>query len=203
MTKLISQGAIVVGILTLASIGGCSGGSFRDVTVDGHVFHVPSNHLVQGKIPWLPASQSDGLKFVLNPEARPEDQTLVTIESTKMTCRPATPPASTQLASACATAAREAGDNQADRDFDVEKVHPNGDPTQWEYRLKSPRASGQGVVVASCYAMSDSRQAGLCTSLNNYKDLVYSVSLRDSDVHGLPVIWDKVHRTLSSWEQGH
>lgn len=176
------------------TISGCSKGASTAVEVDGHVFHVPKAYLVQETISWLPASQSDALRFIINPEAEPEERLRVTIEATARTCHPATPPASNQLASACAAASR-GGEEVEDRNFDLEKVLRDGDPTQWEYRLK-----GQGTVVASCFALSDDGSSGLCTSLGHYKNLVYAVRLRDSDVTRLPSIREKVSDLLSSWE---
>lgn len=174
---------------------GCSRGDVAAIEIDGHVFHVPTEHLVQETIPWLPASQSDALRFVINPEAQPQELLRVTIESTARTCNPTTPPASNQLASACAAAS--GGDEAVgeEQNFNLEKVHRDGDPTQWEYRLKD-----QGTVVASCFALSDDGSSGLCTSLGHYKDLVYAVRLRDSDVTRLPSIREKVEGLLSSWE---
>jgi hypothetical protein len=37
--------------------------------------------------------------------------------------------------------------------------------------------------------------------MGDYKDLVYSVGLRDSDVKRLPAIRFKIHEMLSSWER--
>lgn len=172
---------------------GCSRRDVAAIEIDGHVFHVPEDHLVQETVPWLPASQSDALRFIINPEAEPQELLRVTIESTARTCHPTTPPASNQLASACAAASGD--DEVEDRNFDLEKVLRDGDPTQWEYRLKD-----RGTVVASCFALSDDGKSGLCTSLGHYKDLVYAVRLRDSDVTRLPSIREKVKGLLSSWE---
>ena len=180
----------------MMAVSGCNGNGERAVKIDGHVFHVPKEHLVQGTIPWLPASQSEGLKFVINPGAQPKEQMIVTIESTATTCHPKSPPASSQLASACSAASQGSDSGNVVQNFVLEKVHRDGDLTQWEYRLKD-----QGTVVASCYALSDNGEAGLCTSLGHYRGLVYSVGLRDSDVENLPSIREKVNGLLLSWEK--
>ena len=180
----------------MMAVSGCNGNGGRTVEIDGHVFHVPKEHLVQGTIPWLPASQSEGLKFVINPGAQLKEQMIVTIESTATTCHPKSPPASSQLASACSAASQGDDSGNAAQNFVLEKVHRDGDPTQWEYRLKD-----EGTVIASCYALSDNGEAGLCTSLGHYRGLVYSVGLRDSDVERLPSIRQKVNGLLLSWEK--
>lgn len=180
----------------MMTVSGCNVSGGKTVEIDGHVFEVPKEHLVEGTIPWLPASQSEGLKFVINPRAQLKEQMIVTIESIATTCRPKSAPASGQLASACSAALQGVASEQVGRNFMVEKVHRDGDLTQWEYRLKD-----DGTVVASCYALSDAGKAGLCTSLGHYKSLVYSVGLRDSDVQRLPSIREKVHDLLQSWEK--
>lgn len=180
----------------MMAVGGCNGNGGKTVEIDGHIFHVPKEHLVQGTIPWLPASQSEGVKFVINPGAQLKEQMIVTIESTATTCHPKSPPASSQLASACSTASQGGSSENVAQNFVLEKVHRDGDPTQWEYRLKD-----EGTVIASCYALSDNGEAGLCTSLGHYRGLVYSVGLRDSDVERLPSIREKVNGLLLSWEK--
>lgn len=187
--------ATMAGIAVM-SLSGCNGTGTSMVEIDGHAFRVPKEYLVQGAIPWLPASQAAGLKFVVNPAARPEEQLMVTIESTGVTCQPKTPPTSNMLSSACVEA--KENNNAAFADpFEPKKVHPQDDPTQWVYRVKD--AEGNQRVVATCFAMSDDK-IGLCRSVNNYSDLVYSIGLRDSEIERLPEIWEKVRKMLASWE---
>lgn len=188
--------AAFAGGMMMMTVSGCNGSHGKTVEIDGHVFDVPKEHLVEGTIPWLPVSQSEGLKFIINPRAQLKEQMIVTMESIGTTCHPTSPPASSQLASACSAALQGAAREQVGPNFIVEKVYRHGDLTQWEYRLKD-----DGSVVASCYALSDAGEAGLCTSLGHYKSLVYSVGLRDSDVQRLPSIREKVHDLLLSWER--
>lgn len=188
----------VIAILMLMAEVGCDMSGNKNVSIDDHTFHVPQNHLIKGTIPWLPASQSAGLTFVVNPDAPLKEQWIVHIESTSKRCNPATPPASSQLSTACKAAQRQ------ERELlwkinDLEKVHPGGYSSQWEYRLKSKSQNDQEVIVASCSGPTE--EMGLCTSLSHYKDLVYSVGLRDSDVKHLPSIREKVHEMLASWEK--
>lgn len=174
------------------SVGGCSNGGPTVVEVDGRVFRVPQKHLVKGAIPWLSASQSDGLKFIVNPQADLDEQMIVTLESRTKTCSPTSKPSSTQLAATCAGAIEV--DKEEGQNLVLQRVHKDGDPTQWEYRSKD-----HGAIEASCYALSDNK-TGLCTSLSRYKDMVYSVGLRDSDVNRLHSIRRKVSSLLRSWE---
>ncbi|MEP9404450.1 hypothetical protein [Sphingomonas sp. VNH70] len=167
------------------------------VKVDDHVFHVPKSYLIEGTIPWLPSSQSAGLKFLINPGVRPEEQMIVTIESSATTCHPKTPPVSSQLSTACSSARRNEEFSPLAK-YTVEKVIMDSDPTQWEYRLRI--ADGNlGSVVASCYLLSEKK--GLCTALGNYGDLVYSLGLRDEDMPRLAMIHKKIHDLLRAWER--
>jgi hypothetical protein len=190
-------GTALAGGLIFMTSSGCSRDGAVVIEIDGHVFNVPTEYLAQGDIPWLPGSQSDALRFLINPEAQPQELIRVTIESTETTCHSTAAPASNQLGSACAAAS--AGDEAVDekQNFELERVNRDGDRTQWEYRLK-----GQGTVVASCFALDDNGSSGLCTSLRHFKDLVYAIRLRDSDVARLPSIRETVEGLLSSWQAG-
>lgn len=193
MTRLSKVAAISL-LAIIVGLNGCDGLHVRTVKVGDHIFQVPESHVVRGGIPWLPLNQSAGLKFVVNPEARPQEQLLVTIESTATTCHPLNPPASNMLSSACVEAER-GGEERGF--FNPEKVYRQGDATQWEYQVKA--VDGSSRTVATCFAMADDG-AGLCRSLGNYKDLVFAVGLRDRDVRRLPEIWKRVRELLASWE---
>ncbi len=195
LKRLLAQTAI--GAMVMVSLSGCDR-STREIAVDHHTFRVPEKHLVKGSIPWLPASQHEGLSFVMNPEASPQEQKIVGLGSTQTTCNPQNPPTSNMLSSACA-GAEKSSSKELGGDFRPEKVHPQDDPTQWAYRVRD--AAGNYRTVATCFALSDGK-SGLCRSINSYKDLVYSVGLRDSEIQHLPEIWAKVREMLASWEVG-
>lgn len=181
----------------MMSLSGCDR-SVREIAVDHHTFRVPKKHLVTGSIPWLPTSQHEGLSFVINPQAPPQEQKIAGLSSTQATCAPQTLPTSNMLSSACAGAEKNSSE-EPEGDFRPEKVHPQDDPTQWAYRVKD--AEGNYRTVATCFALSDDK-SGFCRSINSYKDLVYSVGLRDSEMQRLPEICAKVREMLSSWEVG-
>lgn len=187
----------------MVSVSGCNpemagGGEFKEVTVDRHVFHVPERYLVKGSIPWLPQSQHEGLSFVINPEAQPQEQKIVGINSAQTTCSPKTPPTSSILGSACSSLRENSGVDHTE-EFSPEKIYPNDGITfQWEYRLRNPDGSYRSV--ADCTSVKGG-QDGICHSLASYEDLVYSVSLRDSEIRSLPKIWAKVRDLLATWEK--
>lgn len=190
------KSAAAVGAIVLMSISGCDRRGVKTVEIDGHIFHVPQEHLVRGTIPWLPMSQHDGLMFHINPETPLSDRVSVLIQSTAITCGPGESLGSSPLASACHAAARK---EVAEQGGELERAYPYGDPTQWEYRVKDQSDMVQGTVVARCSAMGDGN--GLCRSFSNYGDLVYTMGLRDSEIERLPTIRRTIHDLLSSWEE--
>jgi hypothetical protein len=179
--------------------GGCSDPDTKLIAIDDHVFEVPREHLIEERIPWLPQSEEKGLMFLMNPEAPVREQISVLIESTVVTCNPKTPPVYSQLASACESAERQAGDKQKTPPSALEKELQNGDPTQWTYRLADKPGDERGDIVANCSAMGDGD--GLCHSLSNYGDLVYTIGLRESDIQHLPAIRERIRKLLSSWKR--
>jgi hypothetical protein len=198
--------AVIMAGMVLMAIGGCSRSDVKTVALDGHVFSVPKKYLIQGTIPWLPASQHDGLMFYVNPEAPLRERNSVLIQSTATTCPEGEPLGVTPLAAACHAAAQEMKSRAAEEVVELEKVYSNGDSTPWDgkptpwwnYRVKDRGGKNQGAIVATCSAMGDGN--GLCHSFGNYGDLVYNISLRDSEIQRLPAIRTQVHKLLASWE---
>lgn len=189
---------VAIGAMVLVFLSGCDPSNIREVVVDRYTFRVPEKYLVKGSISWLPASQHAGLHFVINPDAIPQEQMLVGIDP-EQRCRPKTPPTSNMLSSACGAAEDEAKTKSLET-FLPEKVYPHKDITfQWEYRVKD--VEGNYQTVATCTAVNDGKD-GLCWSISNYKDLIYSVGLRASEIQQLPDVWAKVREMLASWEVG-
>jgi hypothetical protein len=84
----------------IMSLSGCSGGDFKAVVVDDHVFNVPNEYLVEERVPWLPQSEEKGLLFYLDPKMPVRKRIIVLVESRNITCRYEN--ASTELAHHCA-----------------------------------------------------------------------------------------------------
>jgi hypothetical protein len=200
------EAVIMVGMLLMA-ISGCSRGNIKAVSIDEHVFKVPHGYLIEGTIPWLPASQHDGLMFTINPEASLPERVSVLVQSTAITCPAGEPLGSTPLASACHEAAQHAGRGATKQSIELEKVYSSGSSTPWDgkptpwwnYRVKDRSGKEQGDVVATCSAIANGN--GLCHAYGTYSNLVYSVGLRDSEIGHLPTIRTKIEELLSSWEK--
>lgn len=177
----------------LISIGGCDRAKMTEVQVGEHNFRVPEAHLVDDEA--RSAAARGHLRFVINPEAPPEEQMLVGVDPSQGTCEPKHSPTSNMLSKACGASLTER-DKQVGREFEPEKVFPRESRTHWEYRVHNDEDGYD--TVAGCYALSNGR--GLCRSIGNYKDLIYSVGFRDSEISNLPQIWAKAQDLLSSWE---
>ena len=117
-------------------VGGCNRIDSEAINVDGYMFDVPKKHLIQEGIPWLPVSQSEILKFIVNPEDRPQEQIIVTIESISRTCNPKTEPVSDQLSSICSAASRDSPNEDLEQNVTLEKIIGLESNTQWIYPPK-------------------------------------------------------------------
>lgn len=187
---------LVVLALCAASIAsGCAKRGYMSTQIDGVKFVVPRDYLVSGSIPWLPAAQSQALRFVVNPTARVRDQQMVSIEPLSTTCSSAGAAATRTLSNTCSAAESAAERPAVKPGVPLERIPDGGSTTQWNY----VQPSEGGDVLASCFLASES--AGLCLSLGTYKHLVYSLRLSESDIQNLGAIHEQVRTLLRSWER--
>lgn len=187
----------VVGAIILASLGGCEGGNVKSITVGGRTFHVPKAHLENYYAPWTIDGKPAGLRFIVNPDARLQEQMTVGVDPSQGTCQPSTRPKSNMLEWACKLG--QDAPVQTAVAFNPEKIFDRpGDKTQWAYKV--PDGLGGHREIAGCYALGNGN-VGQCRSITSYKDLIYSVGFRDDDITRLPEILAKVNGLLSSWEE--
>jgi|GEM_PF-4976268 len=184
---------IIISGMVLVAISLYGKSDTKTVQIDHHVFIVPKEYLIQGSIPWLPASQHDGLMFYLNPKAPLQDRNSVLIQSSTVKCPHSELRKLTPQPSACNLVLRDVINQREE----IEKIYPYNDSTQWLYRVKGGK--NQGFVVAHCSPMGDGD--GLCYSLSKYGDFIYSVGLKDSEMEMFPDIQKKVFELISSWEK--
>jgi hypothetical protein len=179
----------LIGAIAMSSLAGCSNHAARRYSVGGHEFEIPKNYILKDNTSWIPGVQGDGFAFVANPEASAADQNIVTVNSKESICHPATKPTSDMLFSACSGKSVSS---------DLEKVFPHeGITFEWEYRAKG--SNGNPITVASCSSVRGGED-GLCTSINGFDGLVYSVKFMDSKIKNLPGLIDKVSRLLGMWK---
>jgi hypothetical protein len=173
--------------------------SFETLGIGGHVFRIPKEYLLHGTIPWLPSSQSDAIKFVVNPNSQIHSQNIVTVEAHSAACAQQKLIASPMLQRVC------------DEDNYREPVSRNESGTrlirrflgssakQWEYWESGVAENPSGGPVASCFAMESSK-TGLCVTLGTYGDLVYSLRVTDSDIEHLSELKQEIRQLLNRWE---
>ncbi|HEY4370011.1 MAG TPA: hypothetical protein VGN07_22450 [Steroidobacteraceae bacterium] len=190
---------VAVGAVLVLGVLGCDPNPTKTITIDGHVFRVPVHNLVWGTIPWLPARQNAGLRFVVDPDVPLPEQSSVLIESSRTLCHPQRVPQSQQFPEACAGRLESVDDDLRTTTFNVRKAYPYGVASQWEYRISSDKQALDGAVVAACFALA-SGTGGLCQSRGFYNGLVYSVGLRDQDIDRVATLRKRVRALLASWE---
>lgn len=181
----------ILSVLSICSlITGC-GGEMPSKQVGEHTFWVPDRYLIHGSIPWLPPSQSDNLTFTFNPDAPLEEQIVVLVQPAEEICSPSTKPTTNELERACDLSVDSEINNA---DGKLKKIFLQGDDTQWHYENDS------GAVVASCFAMAGEDGRGLCSSLGQYGDLIYSFGIQEKAVPRLSALRREIGKLLSEWE---
>jgi hypothetical protein len=183
-----------VALCAVLTASGCAKLGYMSVQIDNVTFDVPRDYLVSGSIPWLPAAQSQALRFVVNPTAEVRDQHMVSIEPVSITCASAEAAATRTLSNACAAAGRGAEWPAIEGGVPLERISDGGSTTQWNY----VQPSEGGDVLASCFLASES--AGLCLSLGTYKHLVYSLRFSEAEIQTLKGMHEQVRALLRSWE---
>jgi hypothetical protein len=166
-------------------------------SVDGHTFVVPKADAIQSNIPWLPASQADGLMFILNPSEPPPKQIVVLLQENGQVCGGAG--RSTYLGSMCGNPADNRRFDGADYQSKLRKVPPQGNDIESFYvESESPN-----TYVASCVSSpTKSPELGdLCSCIGQYKNLRYTIGFREKIVGQLPDLTKKANMLLQSWER--
>jgi hypothetical protein len=154
-------------VLTVVAtlIGGCgSREPVRTFMVDGHTFEVPARHLLSNRVSWLPQlGRSSGFTFAVDPNGELGKKVLVTVEPKNVTCRLDKVAASPMLRRACS--GEGLGPPDLARGDRVDRVHVDGDETQWTYVLTRGDSGAGKYSIAGCYLRDPKEQIGSCLSL--------------------------------------
>lgn len=192
--------ALSLGVMFLSGCGSDSKEPIREFTVDGHTFQVPVRHLLSTRIIWFPRlEKSRGFNFAANPDDESGKKILVTVEPRNITCRPDKVAASPMLRQACSPDGLELPE-QTHGDL-LEKVHINGEGTQWTYVVTRHSSEVYKYPIAGCYMLDAKNHRGSCNSLGRYEQVVYSLSFGDADIERLAEIRQRVEALLSVWEK--
>jgi hypothetical protein len=186
--------SVLLGSLMLL---GCRGKDADTVQVAKHVFYVPKANAVVGTIPWLPKSQSEGMSFVVNPNAQLPNQILVYVQSADDACPPDSSPNPTLQKICVAAAGKKDLDPVPGARPRKEFVYSN-DPTQWRYMARL--RSGEDLNVASC-TPGNRAGAGLCLFTMNYGDLLCLVSLNEIYIGDIGAVRRNIRTLMQSWEK--
>jgi hypothetical protein len=176
---------------------GCGSKRERAVRVGEHTFLVPSSHLLDVWYPWLPASQANGLKFIVNTDDPLTEQIIVGVEPAGDICRPELASAQSEtVRRTCSAAAKRAAPDKFDP-LPLRKIYPNpSDPTQWGYYAMEP--GGRSIEISYC---TPGNGQGLCNFVGHYSDLFYTVGLGERRISQVSEVRRRVESLLAQWEK--
>lgn len=193
MMKLI-DGHIATVALLAAGLGVLTGcGLGRDVrSVDGRRYTVPKEHLITANIPWLPASQRDGLMFLLNPSDRPQQQVIVLLEDNDQACvgRNAT----AYMRSLCDPSGNARFEG-AGAENALVKLPPRPDNVVAYY----VRRDRPAVFIAECIASVSPGVDGMCDSVGAYGKTHFTIRFPERSIQNLPTLVAQTDQFLQAW----
>lgn len=182
---MVSFRLILLVILVPVTGWGCSSADTVRREVSGHRFKIPSKYVVDATVAFLPASQGEVLRFVINPSAPQQQQNMVSIHpGAKCPPSDASLPRPLNCKVVPTTLAKLLRG----------KLSRVGNDTWWEYRFVDG-----GELVAFCSGLEKSD--GLCTHYGLYKGLRYELALRDSQMPNLITLRRTTDELLSTWER--
>jgi hypothetical protein len=180
--------------LTLALVG-CSRSVIQHI--GDRAFLVPKKQLFADQLYWMPF-KSNGFSFILNPERELPEQIAVELYSIRDACPRGFTNGDNQGAFLCRKKSLIVSSQTPLPSYDLQKQMGDMGNAVWSYRLHS--ADG-GHPIVSCSATSPGdAKGGLCSAMAAYKDLIFSIHVREVNVPRLPILVASVQATLSKWE---
>ena len=175
---------IVAGVAAL-TLSACGENNMQRIAIGRDTFEVPSERLLSSDVAFLPSSQNDALRFILNPEATGADEILVSVQDADLLCNLPGAKSPNYRGEACA--GNEQFSRTPLRRVDVE--YSGG--TLWEY------FNSDGVRVATCSKAGD--DTGLCTADGKFENTIFSIHFQDSRIDDLSALTSQVVETLNKW----
>jgi hypothetical protein len=166
-------------------------------SVGGHNFVVPPDHLIRSNIPWLPASQADGVMFIVNPSDPPQRQIIVLLQERGQVCAGAAN--SAYLGSLCGEPNDGGVFENANYKSDLSKTSPYKDGIESFY---VSRSDPKRYIAICTEPATPSDLGGLCSSASSYKNLKYTINFREKAISDLPGLMRSATSLLQSWERG-
>lgn len=184
-----------IAALMLAASALCMCSAAPERKLEGHVFDIPEpNDVSNSDAPFfLPAQRSDdGFSFVLNPQASLPDQNLIAVASKRLICAAAAGTEARVNATVCAAGPLLWRDR---------RLQKRGDEVFWTYDLPAEPGQKSSPSLASCFAMAERSEPGLCTAALPYGDLVLTVHFRENQAASLQELYDRSVANLRDWER--
>ncbi len=176
---------IVAGLAAL-TLSACGESNMQRITIGRDTFEVPSERLLSSDVAFLPSSQNDALRFILNPKDPEADQISVSVQDADVICNLAGAKSPNYRGESCGGDGKQFSRTPLRR-ADVE--HSGG--TLWEY------FNSDGVRVATCSELTDG--AGICTADGRFRNTIFSIQFQDSRIDDLPGLVSEVVETLAGW----
>lgn len=171
--------------LAVLTLSACGENNMQRINVGRDTFEVPSERLLSADVAFLPASQNNALRFILNPEGTGADEILVSVQDADVICNLPGAKSPNYRGKAC-TENRQFSRTSLRR-VDVE--YSGG--TLWEY------FNSDGVRVATCSQTGDN--TGNCTADGRFENTIFSIHFQDSRIDNLSALMAEVVETLSKW----
>lgn len=180
------KGILFAAMLGVGALTACTQERSIDWKVGAHTFRVPKDFVVDANVFYLPPSQSNSLRFVINPNAALPEQILVSIDPTAKCPYPFATPPPNERCQAMAIPIRL---------LESDRLMKSQNPAdfQWEYRSEK-----HGNILVNCSPLRG--RNGLCIHDGLYQDVPYTIYLRDSDVPNLLSVRRKIETKLAEWE---
>jgi hypothetical protein len=187
------------GIFTLAlllSAAGCSlDGNSVEHRVGDHMFLVPKENSLETRIFWLPDDDRDGFAFILDPKSKIAEQISVTVEDSRDICDPRL-----NLGGVVADACHRLKHGvERTKTADI-KLEAGPYAVWWAYRRKADTFDGS-VQFAACSGEPANKKRALCFTVENYDDLILTISFKDKDVGSVDSILNNTRILLNKWEK--
>lgn len=176
---------IIVAAFVAITFSACGASNMQRVIIGEDTFLVPSERLLSANVEFLPSSQNDALRFILNPRDADSDQILVSVQSASVLCKLSGTKYSNYRGKTC---------DSNRKMFFRPPLHRSdvkySGGTLWEY------FDSDGIRVVTC---SKGKGAGNCTADGRFMSTIFSIHFQGNRINDLSYLMNEVVDTLSKW----
>lgn len=149
------------------------------------------------QIYWMPF-KSNGFTFILNPERDLPEQMAVELDPVRDACPRGFTDGDNPDAYLCSKRSLIAPSQQPLSAENLQKQMGDMGNAVWSYHLHS--VDGDHPIVSFSATSPEDPKGGLCRAIAAYKDLIFSIHVREVNIPRLPILVASVQTTLSKWE---